>query len=245
MHPRSILRRFGAVLLACSMALGVSGALAPSAGAATEANLNYVDSLYADLLDREDPFTDRAGKEFWANRLDTQSRTRVATDIQKASSEYYGHIVDLAYLTFLGRDPDPAGRAFYVDAWRRRTSTLELVVSAIVGSREYFNFNGANNDEFVEVAYLDILGREPTPAEHASALAVIASSSRAFVAKQLESSTERRRQIVTDAYGRYLGRIPADAERDYWVGRLEDGLRREFFDIAILASSEYYRANSD
>lgn len=244
MHLRPIQRRLGAALVICAMAMGIGGGLAPSAGAATTANRNYVRALYSDLLDRPDPYTDSAGMAFWADKLDTDTRDHVAKSIQKAGAEYYGHIVDLAYFAYLDRDPDPAGRTFYVDAWRKRTRTLELVVSAIVGSNEYFTFNGGNDNAFVTAAYFDILGHEPTPGELASGLATVKSSSRGYLAKQLESSTERRRQIVTDAYGTFLGRVPSDAERDYWVGRLQNGLRREFFDVAILVSNEYYNANS-
>lgn len=243
MHQRST-TRFCAVVLVCAMTFGVGAALAPSAGAATDANRNYVRALYGDLLDRPDLTVNDAGIEFWANRLDTMTRTQVATGIQRGSSEYYGRIVDILYLALLDRDPDPVGRAFYVDSWRNRTRTLEDVVVILVSSNEYYQFNGGTDRAFVEAVYFDLLGRQPSNEEIAAGLGVVAASGRASLARRVETSNERRVQNVTDAYGTYLGRIPGDSERNYWVGRLANGLRSELFDVAILASSEYYRANS-
>lgn len=244
MHQRPTTRRIGSALLLCTVAVVAAAGLAPPVGAATDANRTYVRALYVDLLDRPDPTVNSAGVEFWANRLDTQSRSQVAMGIQKASMEYYGRVVDIAYLAYLDREADAAGRAFYVDAWRTRTRTLEAVVVALVGSNEYFTLHGGTNESFVEAAYFDILGREPSTAEAAAGIALVTSSSRGALARRLETSTERRRQVVTNGYGTFLGRIPSAGERDYWVGRLEDGLRREFFDVALVASSEYYNANS-
>ncbi|MEJ7585634.1 MAG: DUF4214 domain-containing protein [Acidimicrobiales bacterium] len=218
-------RRLAAVVLVSALALGVGAGLAPPAGAATDANRTYVRALYEDLLDRSDLTVNAAGIEFWADRLDTQTRLQVTTGIQKATSEYYGHVVDIAYQVFLGRDADSSGRAFYVDAWRSRTRTLEAVVYALVGSNEYYVFNGSNDVDFVEAAYFDILGREPEPAEMADGLALVAATSRATLARQLETSTERRRQAVTYAYDNFLGRT-ANPGNDYWVDRIADGLRR-------------------
>lgn len=247
MAIRPRVARFAAALVTGGAVLAGTLVAPSTAGAATPQNENYVGALYLDLLEREDPIGDPVGVTFWANRLEQPGQTRqsVATGIQRSSKEYYGKVVDLAYLLYLQRSADTAGRDFYIDGWRTRRLTLDAVVVALGGSDEYFRKAGGTNAAFIDRIYFDVFGREVDAGGRAYGLSVIARSSRGNYVRFLVRSTEKRRIMVSDQYGTFLGRIPSPPERDYWVNRLQRGLRSEDFDTALLSSSEYYNANDD
>jgi len=244
MRPRSRSRHLAAAFVLFGLVLG--GITAGPAGAATQANRNYIRSLYADLLDRPNDVGNDAGVEFWADRLEMagQTRAKVARSIMTSTKEYYGAIVDLGYAIYLDRDAEPSGRDFYIERWRNRSLSLDAIVIALAGSNEYYNRVGGTDEAFVENVYFDILGHAPDDGGRAYSLGVVASSGRKALIAQLVRSREERRQTVVDQYGTLLGRVPSASERDFWVERLGDGLRREDFDIALVTSNEYYNANS-
>ena len=55
---------------------------------------------------------------------------------------------------------------------------------------------------------------------------------------------EARVAQVSFQYLTFLGRPVDSGGLTYWVNRLSNGLRREDFDVQLLASSEYYANNS-
>lgn len=241
-------RRTTKLVAAVTLCLGLLAgtvAAAPTAGAATAQNQSYIRSLYSDLLDRTNTTGDDAGVTFWADRLERQPRNLTVRQLQKAGSEYYGNIVDINYALFLNRTADPAGRAFYVDNWQNRRFTLERVVVALGGSSEYFRRQGSTNASFVNAIYFDILGREPDASGRAFALDYVARRGRAQYVALIVRSQEKRRQIVNDAFGTFLGRAPSSSELNQFVNALvPGGLRQEDFDAQLVSSNEYYQANS-
>lgn len=246
MQMRSRSTRFLVALVAGTSILAGSLATAPSAGAATPANTEYVRSLYLDLLDRSDPTADQAGITYWANRLEQpgQTRAKVVENIQRGGTEYYGTIVDFYYLLFLDRTAEPAGRSFYVERWRDRRLTLEAVAIALGQSPEYYNRVGATPASFVDAIFFDTFGRGPTPADSTYYQTVVANQGRGRVVSILVKSQEKRTQTVNDQYGTFLGRAPTSTERSTAVSELGRGLRREDFDARLVSSNEYYAANS-
>ncbi|HEX7131587.1 MAG TPA: DUF4214 domain-containing protein [Iamia sp.] len=244
MRSRST-RLLVAVVTGAALLVGTV-ATAPSAGAASPANTAYVRSLYLDLLDRSDPTADQAGIDYWADRLEQPGMTRagVVENIQRGSTEYYGTIVDLYYLLFLDRTAEPAGRAFYVERWRDRRLTLEAVAIALGQSPEYYARVGATTASFVDAIFFDTFGRSPSPADQTYYQSVVATRGRGRVVSILVKSQEKRTQTVNDQYGTFLGRAPTASERSTAVSQLGGGLRREDFDARLVASDEYYTANS-
>lgn len=229
----------------CAAVVAGSVATAPTAGAATPENTRYIRSLYSDLLDRTTTTGDDAGVAFWADRLEQQPRNLTVRQLQKAGSEYYGNIVDISYALFLNRTAEPAGRQFYVDRWSNRTLTLEAVVVALGQSREYYERVGGTDTAFVDAIYFDVLGREPDAGGRAFALDYVARRGRGQYVALIVRSTEKRRQVVNDAFGTFLGRAPSAGERQQFVDALvPKGLRREDFDAQLVSSNEYYSANS-
>lgn len=244
MHPRFFWRRLCSVLLVSGVMATAAISAAPAAGAATPANRNYVNALYADLLDRPDPVRNTAGQEFWANRLADHSRTNVVQSIQRSSTEYFSHLVDIAYAAYLDRAPNSGGRSYLVDGWRSGRFTYEKMLSVLIGSNEFFRFAGGNNTAFVKETFADLLGRDPSASALAYYAKVAASRGRGTVAVLIATSHEARVATVQFQFSTFLGRSPDTASLNYWVGRLSNGLRREDFDVALLSSAEYYRNNS-
>lgn len=248
MDVRSKTARLAAAVAVCGAVLLGSVASAPGAGAATEANKSYVRALYGDILDRPDVTSDDAGITFWADRLDAPGQTRgsVVMGIQRSGTEYYGNIVDFNYALFLDRTAEPSGRSFYTDGFRSRRLTLEAIVVALGQSREYFIRVGGTNAAFVEAIYFDVLGREADASGRAFALDYVATRGRGQYVALIQRSNEKRRQVVRDTFGTFLGRQPTVTELNFWVGELAPGqTRREDFDGALASSQEYYDRNSD
>jgi hypothetical protein len=218
---------------------------APAARAVGAANLNYVASLYADLLDRTDITTADSGVRYWASVLDLGApRTSVARAIQNASSEFYGGIVEFSYQRYLDRTADIGGFSYFVNGWRNKTLTLEVVTAVVVGSGEYFALHDSTNLSFVDAAYFDVLGRAPDSAGRNYFLVILAAYGRSGVAWVLANSDENRRNEIKFAVDSYLGRAASDAEVQLYLTELRNGVRREELDVQIVGSAEYYARNS-
>ena len=119
-----------------------------------------------------------------------------------------------------------------------------MSVPRLAGSNEFFTKAGGTNAGFVDAVYFDALGRGPTNAERTSATSDLAHESRGKFAEGVAQGTEAHTHHVSDAYMGYLGRKASPSEIAYWVGKLNSGLRSEDFDAIVVASSEYYAANS-
>jgi hypothetical protein len=168
------------------------------------------------------------------------SRTDVARAIQNATTEYYGNVVEFTYQRYLDRTADIGGFAYFVDGWRNKTFTLELVTAVIVGSSEYYALHDSSDVDFVNAAYFDILGRQADSAGRAYFLTIAAAYGRTMVAGVLAQSPENRRAEIRFAIDSYLGRAPADPEVELFVTALQNGMRREEVDVQIVGSAEYY-----
>lgn len=151
--------------------------------------------------------------------LGTLTRDKVAHALI-FSDEYRGLDVDRAFRTFLHREPDAGGRAYWISAIAGGRS-LQKFRAQLVGSNEYFTKAGGTNSAFVTRAYTDILGRAPDKAGkdywvHKLDLG----TDRGTVAEAFLATAEARRAIVRDQYLRFLDHLPSDVESDYWVGVL-------------------------
>lgn len=244
MHSGNVCRRSFAGLVVCGAVLAGTIAGSPVAGAATAANQSYVRALYGDLLDRTDTAADSAGVNYWANQLATRSKLSVARSIQFATSEYFSKILDVDYALYLDRSPDPAGERYLVQAWKSRRFSYERVVAIIVGSNEYFRRAGGSNVGFVNKAYADILGSQPSSSAREYFRGIAASQGRERVAVLLEKSHQALTAFVEFQYNSLLGRNVDPGSRTFWVDRLANGFPREGFDVTIVSSAEYYGNNS-
>src|SRR5262245_59395887 len=95
----------------------------------------------------------------WSAMLDRGvSRTAVVRRIEQ-SPEFLRHQVQVLYLHYLGRAPDPGGEAAFV-TFLARGGTMEQAGARMVGSPEYLQTRGGGDPSAaLQAAYLDILGR--------------------------------------------------------------------------------------
>jgi minor extracellular protease Epr len=145
----------------------------------------YIDILYHALLDRA---PDLAGQAYWQGKLEQgQSRLFVLAGLVR-SAEFgelcanYGlnpgtievsgasdpHPLVTAFVTrfyqlCLERDPDQAGRAFWVDQLVSGQKTGADAAQGFVLSTEFQSRN-LSDGEFINILYAAFLGRDPDPA---------------------------------------------------------------------------------
>ncbi len=101
---------------------------------------------------------------------------------------------------------------------------------------------GLNAQErFVQVLYLDVLGRAGAKSEIDFWAGLLgAGTSQGLVANQIEHSGEAREHLVTTWYQTYLGRTPHNGEESFWVGQLTGGQNEATVLDGILGTQEFF-----
>ncbi|HXH57580.1 S8 family serine peptidase [Iamia sp.] len=135
--------------------------------------------------------------------------------------------VERAYQDLAGRRADPGGLAYWSDRIRAGTIT-----------RAGFALRLARGDhwlgEVVDERYRQIVGFDPDPDGRAFWISHLrAGGSERLLAAQLVGSPaffdRANREVpafVDETFLALIGRLPEPAGRDYWIGRVDDGLSR-------------------
>ncbi len=87
--------------------------------------------------------------------------------VPTAQAQDIGDPADLVshwYQTYLGREPDPSGAAYWIDQLRQGKDP-NVVLSMFMGTDEFYQHNGSRPAGFVNNLYVNLLGRAPTAAE--------------------------------------------------------------------------------
>jgi hypothetical protein len=204
-----------------------------SAGPLT-GNAAYVETLYLDFLHRTGNVYTPNDAGGWVNLLNLgMPAATVATAIAR-SSEALGFQVDALYHRLLGRDADPAGRAFVV-GYLQAGGTLEGANQIMMGSPEYQS-RFPSDSAFVQSLYQNLLHRTASDAELSGWLAVLPQRGRAVVVQEFLLSQEFRDWEVNDDYATLLNRTPSAAEVNATVG---SGLDLLTIDTLFAASAEF------
>jgi Ca2+-binding RTX toxin-like protein len=154
------------------------------------------------------------------------------------SVETRGNLVRGYYQRFLGRTPDSAGLQHWLNVLAAGAQP-EDVLSAILGSAEFFARVGNDLPAFVRTLYSDLLGRNPSDAEVAAWISVLGSASRTSVARAFTASDEFRSKLIRSWYTHYLGRSADATGLDAWLAAMRAGATQAQVQAAILASAEY------
>lgn len=201
-------------------------------------NEQFVARVYHDLFDRH---PDPTGLTAWASALAQGIPPTAVADGITSSREYRLALVSDAYSYYLGRTPEPAGH----DAWVTHLdsgATIEHLEAGIMASLEYFEaFAGNDLDRWVRVLYDDVLGRTPSDAEVSYWTTELRSGrvDRYATASLFLRSVEHLRAIVEAEYRYLLAREAEPSGRDWWVGAIQNGMRREQLVAGITGSREY------
>jgi predicted esterase len=153
------------------------------------------------------------------NLLDSGATRGMVLTRLTSSDEWLGAIVTGLYTDTLGREPDPAGLAYWVGALRSRRFTVAQVAASFYAAPEYREASGSV-EAWVDDLYDAILGRPASTHDLRYWVAQTAVRGPSWVAGRLYGSMESRRDRVTALYGSLLGRAPESDGLDYWAARV-------------------------
>jgi hypothetical protein len=209
-------------------------------GTAThEANMKFVAAVYQDVLGRA---VDPASQLSLALQLDNGTPRTVIVNAVDHSAEYYANIIVApAYQAYLGRSPDAAGLAFWVNQMQFQGLTDEQLEAGFIASNEFYAHAGGTNVLWVDAMYFDLLGRQPDSQGEAFWVQQLAAgASRTSIAYGFAASLERERDRITDDYMHYLDRQPDAQGLNYWLNQFASGVTNEDLITGIVSSDEYY-----
>lgn len=199
--------------------------------------VEYLDRVYADLLDRA---PDPDGTRHWAGELILGSPVAAVADAITSSTEYRSHLIRQAYVDFLGRSPDGEGMGFWLgklaSGW-----TVAQIESGFIASSEYYAACGGTAPGWITALYNQVLARTPSPDEVGFwSGRIAAGATHREVALGFLLSSEHLSTVVNGYYQHLLGRGLDSAGKATWVGILQTGGRDERIIAGIVSSAEYW-----
>jgi len=197
---------------------------------------SYVTGLYTTLLHRTPAPSEVAP---WVTAIDAGvSPQAVALEIT-TSQEFENNLVVSDYQNILGRAPSPQEAAGWVTALQNGLTDQQLV-SAFLGSSEYFQKAGGTNSAWLNGVYQVVLSRAPDAAGQAAWTQALQSGvALSSVAEAIENSPESLARIVTALYQGVLGR-PVDPQGlASGIAALEKGMTPAQLESLLASSVEY------
>jgi hypothetical protein len=200
-------------------------------------NAAYVETLYLDYLQRTGDVNNPNDAGHWVTLLGQGTPAATVANAIVRSPEGLGVSVDGLYHRFLGRDADPAGRAYFVN-YLETGGTLEGVSWLMLGSPEYRS-HFPSDASFVQSLYQNLLQRTGSLAEVNGWVAQLPQLGRAGVAQGFLLSHEYRAAEVANDYLQLLHRPPSTPELNNWTGSSYDVLTIDF----LFAASPEFQMN--
>ena len=177
----------------------------------------YIDRSYQRLVGR--PASDVEIDRWFAA---IQRGDRLALTSVLVRSDYFiGLLVDDLYQRALGRAPDAAGKAYWVQQVMNGLKVQHLGV-LFFGSREYYLRSGGTDTSFVTALYQGILGRPPDPGGLSYWVGLLGSGRARLddVAAGFYQSLECRRVRAGVLHQLTRGVAPSDGGRETLAARL-------------------------
>lgn len=164
-----------------------------------------IKALYQDVHGRA---PDEGGTATWTRALMFEGRpASYVVNGVLASTEYYLARVDASYRQVLLREPEPAGRSY----WLREIETSRLPVDDLAmihtESDEFFQVRaGGDPRQFVELLYQQLLKRSASDSERAYWADVMAARGRVAVVRAIYGSQESAAVRINTLYQTYFQR---------------------------------------
>lgn len=208
-------------------------------------------SLFAaqQFLDFFDRPGSAAGISFWAGQINSGSLTRAQViDAFYSAPNFHNEFPPVArlYFAYFNRGPDFDGIEFWVKQLRDGTP-LASISQSFASSSEFQNIYGRVDDAgFIDVVYLNTLGRMPTGPEVTNALDELAAgTSRGALMVSFSQSSQfvtssANEVFVTAIYVSMLRRSPKHAELTDAVTALSNGSTQVDLINGLLNSTEYH-----
>ncbi len=176
----------------------------------------FATAAHHDLLGRG-PTEDELAR--MVNLLDSGATRGMVLNGLTSSDEWLGAIVASLYEETLGRAPDTAGLAYWVETLRSGRFTVAQVAASLYAAPEYRQASGSV-DAWIADLYDAILGRAAAPDDLQYWGTQTAVHGPAWVAVRLYGSLESRRERVAALYETLLARTPEPDGLDYWADRV-------------------------
>lgn len=204
--------------------------------ASADANANYVNRVYQDLLQTQ---PDSTTLNQWDNYLGGGgSRYNFVLSLE-GTNQYLDLLIRQEFNRLLHRPPSSSE----VNTFQSflGSGTIEQMQSAILGSAEYFADAGGTNTGFIDAMYSAVLGRTPSPGELSGWNGILTSGAqRSDVALVNLSGDEYRQDFVGGAYNQFLHRAANSTELNFYVGAMRSGATDQQIVADLLSTDEYY-----
>ncbi|QGJ71473.1 Hypothetical protein PBC10988_31780 [Planctomycetales bacterium 10988] len=203
-----------------------------------------VEKLYNQVLGRG---PEGGGWEYWSRNISAGSATvgDIAAGIFH-SAERLDPIIADYYRTYLLREPDASGIAYWRGIWQSNGSS-DPVVSGIVSSPEFFQSAGGTNRLWVTEVYNRLLqrGYDNAGLDFWTNLLDTGQATRESVVLGFEQSAEKYGILVDGWFGQYLYRLPNGTERDLYINQLLSGATHRSIQTQLINSTEYLSNPND
>ena len=162
--------------------------------------------------------------------------------------EYRRGEIESAFRTYLHRDADATGEAYFLDLINNTQGihsgpgTERRTAAILISSQEYYVDRGGGTDAgFIKAVFEDALKREPD----AGALAfygqeLAAGMTHVEFATQILNSIEFETRTINNLYQRYLGRAPDPAGLQAFLFNYSQGYGTETNTETLLDTPEFY-----
>jgi cyclophilin family peptidyl-prolyl cis-trans isomerase len=205
----------------------------------SNANASFINDVYLKLLGRA---ADSGTLSYWQQQVaDGVSRSTLVQAVWN-STEHRTAEVDQFYHTFLGRNPDPSGQAFWVAAYSA-WGTEKVEALGFLTSAEYSQRLHPTDADFVNALYTDVALRPADP----SGLtfwenALTSGESRLQVAGSFLNGQESSARLIDSFYSDFLYRAPDVASMQAAITSLEQNTTSvQAEGVTVLASDEYFK----
>jgi len=218
----------------------------------------FIEQAYLDLLGRDVDVAPNGGAlAFWRNYLTSPSAPPNARGLMvlaiEGTPEYRGKLIDSYFFTYLKRHADGNAISIFSN-YLAAGGTFEGIKGIIIGSDEYFAKRANNNpNAFINVLFLDTLGRPADPAAQQNLFSYAAggAAKRTFLAQAVITTPEGLAYIVKGYFnnqalqplpplGAYLHRQADQGAINFYVSILQRGVRDELVIADIVGSLEYF-----
>ncbi|MBV9951820.1 MAG: superoxide dismutase family protein [Acidimicrobiia bacterium] len=197
----------------------------------------YIDAVYGTELNR---IAEPSAIATWTAYLGRHQRSGFVAAVND-SLEGRRALVTQTYELYAGIEPDSSGLAYWSSQAARSSFNEDALISALLGSRSYYESVGGTSADFVDDQFLSLLGRDPTSGEAAIWRAYLGrGGSRSTMAAALLASPEGRAFRIEDLYLSTVDREPELPEFAIWLEYLDRGGRFRSLRISLLSSREYY-----
>jgi uncharacterized delta-60 repeat protein len=212
-------------------------------------NARFVTNLYVDAFGRK-PDSEELSLALWYVDAARSSILGMVATGYVTSVENRIHTIAGEYMQFLRRPASPQEVNRWL-AFLQQGRTPEQVIARIVASPEYYQRAGGTDAAWLDLVFLDLLGRPRRPNVPNDSLfpdALQFGATREDVVNAILASPDYWGPFVRGVYNQYLDRQPSEAEVSQWAGVLFGPVTNpgpvgaaEQFLAFVLASSEFFR----